>query len=262
MECSYTVREGQLLLNNSRRSRLTIYVMFLVRFLRFLMIVFTFGLTMYLTYIIFQQCITEVTLNNCIPLGAIFATFGSAVISALSLYCNKQSDFFQENLLALHEQIPAMSSWKRWPFLRRYDKERIGLWKYNYYTLKNPQIIFKSSGHSLTVELPTCAADFYDLPILAGILKMICFYRYFSNAVFQLRDVKQPNDILVFHCTLMIYRNIVRYKAGAFLMLIGSEFVLASIIFSFFYQSVNEILSPVAASLAVSVMTYFGGMVL
>lgn len=237
MECGYTVKEGKLHLNNNRKSRITVCVMRMLRFSRFLMIIFTFALTMYLTYVIFQQCITEATLNNCIPLGAIFATFGSAVISALSLYCSKQNDFFQENLLALHEQIPGMSSWKRWPFQKRYDRERTGLWKFNYYTLKNPQIIFQSGSHSLTVPLPTCLADFYDLPILAGTVKMICFYKYFSNAVFQVKDMKQPDDIFVFHCTLMIYRNIIRYKAGAFLMLIGSEFVLASIIFSFFYQT-------------------------
>lgn len=237
MECGYTVREGELCLNNSRKSRMTVYAMCVLRFFRFLLAVFTFGLTIYLTYVIFQQCITEATLNNCIPLGAIFATFGSAVISALSLYCSKQNDFFQENLSALHEQIPEMSSWKRWPFLKRYDKERIGLWKFNYYTLKNPQIVFQSGTHSLTVALPTCSADFYDLPILAGIVKMICFYKYFSNAVFRVKDMTRPNDIFVFHCTLMIYRNIIRYKVGTFLMLIGSEFVLASIIFSFFYQT-------------------------
>ncbi len=237
MECGYIVQEGKLCLNNSRKGRLTVCVMHMFRLLRYFMIVFTFVLTMYLTYVIFQQCITEATLNNCIPLGAIFATFGSAVISALSLYCSKQNDFFQENLSALHEQIPGMSSWKRWPFLKRYDRERIGWWKFNYYMLKNPQIIFRSGSHSLTVALPTCLADFYDLPIFTGIVKMICFYKYFSKEVFRIKDMEQPDDIFVFHCTLMIYRNIIRYKVGSFLMLIGSEFVLASIIFSFFYQS-------------------------
>ena len=236
MECSYTVQEGELLLDNSRKNIWIVYFTFFVRFLRFLMILVTFGLTMYLTYFIFGKCITEVTLNNCIPLGAIFATFGSAVISVLSLYCSKQLNLFQENLSALHEQIPEMSSWKRWPFLKRYGRERTGLRKVDYYRLKNPQIIFKSDRLCLEIALPTCSADFYDLPIALGIIRMRGFYRYFSRTVFRLKNMGQQKDLFVFHCTLMIYRNIIRYKAGMFLMLIGSEFVLASILFSFFYQ--------------------------
>lgn len=57
----------------------------------------------------------------------------------------------------------------------------------------------------------------------------------------------EQKDIFTFYCTLMIYRNIFRYKTGTFLMLIGSEFVLASIIFSFFYKAVSEFLLPVAS---------------
>ncbi|MDE7277210.1 MAG: hypothetical protein K2N98_10225 [Lachnospiraceae bacterium] len=242
MECSYIVQEGELLLNNRRRNRLTVYLMFFFYVFQILGILLTFGLTMYLTYIIFRECITEITLNNCIPLGAIFATFGSAVISVLSLYCNRQINLFQENLSALHEQIPEMTSWKRWPFLKRHGWESAGWRKVNFYTLKNPQLIFKCGERCLTMELPTCSADFYDLPIAIGIIRMLGFYRYFSKAAFQLKNEEQQKDLLVFYCALMIYRNIFRYKAGTFLMLIGSEFVLASIIFSFFYQSISSFL--------------------
>lgn len=247
MECNYTVQEGELILNNSRENKFIAYFMFFIRLLKGLLLIFTFSITLYLTYIIFRKCITNATLITCIPLGSIFATFGSAVISVLSLYCNKQINLFQENLSALHEQIPEMSSWKRWPFLKRYDRERIGLWKRNYYTLKNPQITFKSDSRCLTIALPTCTADFYDLPIFVGIIKMICFYRHFFHAILRLKNMEQPKDLFIFHCTLMIYRNIIRYKTGTFLMLVGSEFVLSSIIFSFFYQPVSEFISLTAA---------------
>ncbi|MCI9465292.1 MAG: hypothetical protein HFI48_15710 [Lachnospiraceae bacterium] len=240
MECTYTIQDGELLQNNSKENIMAVYTMFLLRFLRFLALVLTFGMTMYLTYVIFRECITEATLGNCIPLGSIFATFGSAVISVLSLYCNKQKDSFLENLSALHEQIPELSAWKRWPFFKRYDMEKTGLWKFDYYILKNPRITFQSADHLLAIALPTCTADFYDLPILAGIIKMTGFGRHLSGMVFCMKSVEQKSILSVFHCTMMIYRNIIRYKAGAFFMLIGSEFVIASIIFSFFYRPVSE----------------------
>ncbi len=246
MESSYTIQEGELLLNNSRHNKLTVYFMLFVRFLKLLMLILTFSITIGLTYAIFRKCITTAVLTSCIPLGSIFATFGSAVISVLSLYCNKQSQFFQENLSALHEQVPEMSAWKRWPFLKRYNREIIGLWKHNYYTLKNPQITFKSDNRRLSVALPTCAADFYDLPIFIGIMKMLFFYKDFLTTVFRSKNSGQPKDVFIFHCILMIYRNIIRYKTGTFLMLIGSEFVLASIIFSFFYPFVSRFVQTAA----------------
>lgn len=245
MDGNYSIKEGELLLNNCRRHRMMVRAAFFMRVLKVLMLLLSFGITVYMTYLIFRQCITDATLSNCIPLGSIFATFGSAVISVISLYCNKQISSFQENLSALHEQIENLSSWKRWPFLRRYNREKTGLWKYNYYILQNPQITFYTGRQSLTVALPTCTADFYDLPIFINIMKMFGFREHFLNAVVggqRCREQKNEKDIFTFYCTLMIYRNIIRYKTGIFLMLIGSEFVIASIVFAFFYGTAGEYL--------------------
>lgn len=247
MEYNYSVSEGELLLNNSRKVKIIVWFTFMLRFLKMFLLIFTFGITVYLTYLIFRECITEATLTNCIPLGSIFATFGSAVISVISLYCNKQISLFQENLLALHEQMPDLSSWKRWPFMKRYSRERTGLFQHDYHVLKNPQITFHRAAYDLTIPLPTCTADFYDLPIVINFLKMLCFHQSFMRAVLKRHVMQDQKDISTFYCTLIIYRNIIRYKAGTFLMLIGSEFVLASIIFSFFYKNISDVLLPVVA---------------
>lgn len=246
MEYHYSIKEGELLLNNRIENRLAAIAEFLFRLLKLVMLMLSFCITVYVTYLIFRECIVEATLSSCIPLGSIFATFGSAVISVISLYCNKQISFFQENLSALHEQITDLSSWKRWPFLKRHSREKVSFWKYNYYTLHNPQITFKSEVLCLTVALPTCTADFYDIPILFNTVKMFGFHKRFSRSLVGHRDRQDQKDIFVFYCTVMIYRNIVRYKAGTFFILIGSEFVLASIIFSFFYAPAHEVMLRVA----------------
>ena len=242
MDCNYSIKEGELLLNNCKKNRLLVQSAFFLRIVKFLLLIFSFCLTVYMTYLIFKQCIVDATLSNCIPLGSIFATFGSAVISVISLYCNRQISSFRENLSALHEQIPNLSSWKRWPFLKRYSREMSGFLKYDYYILKNPQITFKSDDLSLTIPLPTCTADFYDLPIFANMVKMLCFRKHFANSIVKHRDTQEQKDIFTFYCVLMINRNIIRYKIGILFMLIGSEFVLSSIIFSFCYTSVSKFL--------------------
>ena len=246
MEYNYSVREGELLQINSRKARMVIRFAVLFRFLKMLLLLFSFGVTVHVTYLIFRECITDAALTECIPLGSIFATFGSAVISVISLYCNKQSSLFQENLMALHEQVPGLSSWKRWPFMKRYSRERSGLFRHTYHVLRNPQITFQGQKRSLTIPLPTCTADFYDLPIVVNAVKMLCFYQTFLKSAAGHRATRERNEISTFYCTLVIYRNIIRYKAGTFLMLIGSEFVLASIIFSFFYGSISELLALAA----------------
>lgn len=114
--------------------------------------------------------------------------------------------------------------------------------KYNYYILKNPQITFRSDDLSLTIPLPTCTSDFYDLPIFADMVKLLCFRKHFANYIVKHHDTQEQKDIFTFYCVLMIYRNIIRYKVGILFMLIGSEFVMSSIIFSFCYTSVSNFL--------------------
>lgn len=247
MEYNYSIKEGELLLNNSKKFKFVVWIMLLVRIVKLCFALFSFGITACLTYLVFEQCITDATLTNCIPLGSIFATFGSAVISVVSLYCNKQASLFQENLLALHEQIPDLSLWKRWPFLKRYSREKANTFLYNYYMLKNPQIIFNGENYRLMISLPTCTADFYDLPIAINIIKMTWFRKSFMQSVICHQNMQEQKDIFIFYCTLMIYKNIIKYKFGTFLMLIGSEFVLSSIIFSFFYQPIYETLLSITA---------------
>ena len=247
MEYNYITKKGELLLDKRVSFKLVFWFMFLSSIVKLIFLLFSFCITFVLTFLIFKQCITNATLADCIPLGSIFATFGSAVISVVSLYCNKQISLFQENIFALQEQIPDLIVWKRWPFLKRYNREKAGMLQYNYYILKNPQITFNGKKYSMTVSLPTCTADFYDLPIVFNIIKLMCFHKSFMKTVMKSQNMQEHKDIFIYYCILVIYKNIIKYKVDTFLMLIGSEFVLTSIIFSFFYQPINEILLLVIA---------------
>lgn len=247
MEHSYRIKSGGLNLCNNLKSKLLIYFSFLFQFCKAAFWIISLILTMYLTLVVYKKCIIEISLSECIPLGSIFATFGSAVISVFSIYCGGQSSLFQENLAILRAEISDLHSWQRWPFLKRYTKEKLSFFHSNYYILLNPQITFTTNATSLTVPIPSCTADFKDLPVVVNAMKMIFFRRCYSKHIYSMRNTKQQTDLFIFDCVLMIYKNIIRYRGAALIMWIGAEFILSSIIFSFFYKQIDEFLPYLAA---------------
>lgn len=242
MEHSYRIENGALLLCNDIKSKCFVYLSFLHHSFTIIFIFISLFLTMLVTLIIYNKCIVNISLNECIPLGSIFATFGSAVISVLSIYCGKQNNLFQENLAILQEEISDLHSWRRWPFIKRYSKEKQSFFHNNYYILLNPQITFETGKKSLTVPIPSCIADSKDLWLVSNMLKMICYRKCYLKFIYGLNSIKRQEDLLIFDCVLMIYKNIIRYKYGTIIMWIGAEFIFSSILFSFFYGRIINFL--------------------
>lgn len=247
MEHNYTIANGGLILNNTIRNKLLLLISNLYLLLKIILLLGSLLLTMYITFIIYEKCIIEISLSDCIPLGSIFATFGSAVISVFSIYCGEQSKLFEENLSVLKNQVTELSSWQRWPFLKRHMRKKESKQKCNYYMLLNPQITFKTNYKELIVPIPSCTADFKDLPIITNAAKMILFRKQYSYFIFCSHDTKQQTDLFIFDCILMIYKNIIRYKLGIAITYIGSEFIFSSIIFSFYYESIYKFVTILVA---------------
>lgn len=242
MEHSYSIKNGELRLCNDLKSKFSVYLSFLHHSFAIIFIFISLLLTMLVTLIIYRKCIVNISFNECIPLGSIFATFGAAVISVLSIYCGEQNNLFQENLTILREQIADLHSWRRWPFIKRYSKERLSFFHNNYYILLNPEITFKSGKKSLTVPIPSCIADSKDLSIVSNMLKMICYRKCYIKLIYDLNSIKWKEDLLIFDCVLTIYKNIIRYKCGTIIIWIGAEFIFSSILFSFFYGRIINFL--------------------
>ena len=66
MEYHYSIKEGELLLNNRIENRLAAIAEFLFRLLKLVMLMLSFCITVYVTYLIFRECIVEATLSSCI----------------------------------------------------------------------------------------------------------------------------------------------------------------------------------------------------
>ena len=58
-----------------------------------------------LIHVVFSKTINELTLENTISLGAVFATLGSAIVASASLYCNDCYTKFSDNVNTLQNDF-------------------------------------------------------------------------------------------------------------------------------------------------------------
>lgn len=196
-----------------------------------------------ITGYVFSTCIIpnnnngtiSVSLSDCISLGSIFATFGSAVIAVLSLTSSNQLSSFEKKLTVLMEQFATnkKAKWIRWEFLPRQSRTRVPKGKYEYYRLDNASLCFEVDSDKLNLPIPTVRKDFRDLPILFAWLKM---YRYQSSYRIYVQKKECIADFLIWNCLFSMYQNIIVYLISEFFIWIGATFVINSIVYAFSYH--------------------------
>ena len=216
---------------------------------KFLLHMCSFLLTLGITFYVFQNCITStvtqdgimITLSECISLGSIFATFGSALIAVFSLYSAQQLSSFEEKISIMYEEFSKQNypCWKRWEFLPRYSREKLSNGDYKYFRLRNASLYFVFEQKELSVVIPTVRKDFIDLPILRNWFRLCIHKRKYISYVYmnECRD-----ELVIWNCLHSIYNNIVLYRFCQFAVWIGSSFVINSIIHAFFYEHICPII--------------------
>ena len=199
------------------------------------------------TFFIFENCITIIpenifsNLEPSISLGAIFATFGSAIITIYSLYCNEQLRRFHETIDILQTSLLKTASWRRWQFLKRYHIARYSH-RYVCYYLTNPGIIFKDVKNKLELILPYTKEDFYELPIYLSYFRILKFKKKYFRSIQDLQQISSQPEFMLLNCLSYLYQNILNYKKGRFLMVIGCFFIFNSILFSLFHYAIREVI--------------------
>lgn len=207
---------------------------------------FLYSATLIFSYLItgyvFSTCIIPnnlsdkavISLSDCISLGSIFATFGSAVIAVFSLVSSSQISSFEQKLVALRGQFSTYEAtkWIRWEFLSRQSRERCQKGHYVYYKLDNAALCVKMNSEKLSLPIPTVHKDFWDLPILSSWWKM---YRRKSSYRAYLQKENCIADFLIWDCLFSMYKNIILYRMSEFLIWTGAVFVINSIIYAFTY---------------------------
>lgn len=212
--------------------------------IRVLWIVFSLVGTGLTTCIIYWKASTAAlgytdvyTLLDSITTGALFATFGSALISVFTLFSGQYLNLFSENLTILHEDLALEdlqgTQWKRWPFLPRMGRLPLS-GQTRYSALNNASISFQLMDENVVFPLPTTLADFRELPVLCSYFKM---KRYKRKYLKYLEAAEAIGEYPAWDCVCTMYKDILLYRFSYACVWIGMCFVFHSILFSFLYPS-------------------------
>lgn len=206
-----------------------------IRLIKLLIKTIIIGMAIWCTNFVFKRCILENTLENTIALGSIFATFGSAIVAAASLFCNDCYIKFSDNVLILQNDLLKNEKWTRWTFIKRKSKKRLLDSGNLTQVLHNAQIEFQLGSHWITISLPTVKADFDDLPIFKFFLKMKRYSKQYETNLCNHATSEDTNAFFLWDCVYDIYLQIVLYQICTYLIWIGCSFICTSILFSFLY---------------------------
>ena len=205
-----------------------------------------------LTYFIFDSCIEKSKLNlaNTISLGAIFATFGSAIISSVILLETNKLNRILSNVDILYSDILKEKKWTRWPFIKRYHAQTLLDGKITSSKLENPNIIFKLGSHDINITIPTTQEDFYDLPSLHNFRQMKKygeqFKTYIVNHTECIYDTGFSNVgdyFWAWDCLYDIWKNVVLFKINKLLVALGFSIIVSSFLYSFTFIQINNVIN-------------------
>lgn len=246
MAVSYRIQNGELVLLAESDVKKHQLRNFFYRSMQFGWIVLSLLGTSVTTYMVYSHCVFPVagtdgtmiySLSDSITTGALFATFGSAIISVFSLTATSCLNLFYENLTILEEDLLSLplerEQWKRWSFLPRLGKISIGH-KIRYPGVNNASVCFTIAQRSICFLLPTTQADFWELPAFRNFFRM---KRHRNDYLNYLNSENAIEEYPAWDCLCAIYKNILAYRFSFCCIWIGACFVLESILFSFFYPS-------------------------
>lgn len=174
------------------------------------------------------------SLSDCISLGSIFATFGSALISVFSLRSSRKLSGFYEKVSIMNVEFSKHENiqWKRWSFLPRQSRRFNNKKETKYFILKNTSICFHIGKNTIRIFIPTVEQDFGELAIWRNYwilrLKRNSYFTYIC-------EKNCLAEFMIWDCLIKLHEDILTYKISQIIVLIGGAFVLNSILFAFFY---------------------------
>ena len=246
MANSYRIQKGELVVLKKKavwKYRWRIQIRFLIKLGWALFALFGSWLA---TYAVYSRCVSPVDtldgsviipLLNRISIGALFATFASAVIGVFTLFATQHLELFYENMTVLWQDLASEElsniGWKRWSFLPRMGKLPLPGNK-RFSGVKNASIRFTTARSEEVFLLPTTLADFQELPILRSFLRIKLHRKSYFNYLSMTGLIA---EYPAWDCLCAIYKSILLYRFCYFCIWVATCFILQSIVFSFFYES-------------------------
>lgn len=202
-------------------------------------IILSFSLLIWFLSFIFKQAISDSERNfsNIISLGAIIATFGSALIAVGQVIERDKYDRILRNVDIYYKDIAKEKPWRRWQFLNRTSKSRVYGNNVIQTTLQNPNMRFDVGSHEIEVYLPTVLEDFYDLPAFECYYVMAKNKKHFlTNATKNNIDLDGPSGYMGLCCLYDIWKSVILFRLSRYITKTGILIILSSIMFTVYYS--------------------------
>lgn len=174
---------------------------------------------------------------------AIVSTFGASLTGVGVLLSGDCLRRISLNIDILFKDILEQEEpWRRWPFLKRKSQKKDLNNNIIEGELKNPEISFFVGTHSLDIILPTVEDDFFDLPVIKNLWRLLRF----ESACVTLVDASNSNAFegkvfknghdqhIAFICLKDIWLYIFKYRFFRYLTHLGVALSLYSFIFWFY----------------------------
>ena len=174
---------------------------------------------------------------------AIVSTFGASLTGVGVLLSGDCLRRISLNIDILFKDILEQKEpWRRWPFLKRKSQKKDLNNNIVEGELKNPEISFFVGTHSLDITLPTVEDDFFDLPVIKNLWRLLRFESACvtlvdaSNSnIFEGKTSKNGRDQhMAFICLKDIWLYIFKYRFFRYLTHLGMALSLYSFIFWFY----------------------------
>lgn len=182
------------------------------------------------------------SLADRVSTGALFATFGSAVVSVCSLVANQTLTRAYENRDTLMTEICADgfgdTQWTRWHFVPRASTISISKNKH-YIRLRNASISFHTKTVNTTFFIPTTEQDFKELPLLRSWLQLKFRRKQYLRDLFEFGE-NEVTEYMIWDCMTDIYKSALLFRFNSLCIGIGSLVVGLSILFVFLYPMLFE----------------------
>ncbi len=192
-------------------------------------------LSIIITYFVFRICIDQKSrLADRISVGAIFATFGSALATIFLTSLQKYYERIKENDRVFVEELVAPWKWKRWSFVKRQAHKVLFDEESSYYEqLTQAEIVFNTGAYELAVPFPTVLEDFFDLPIWKKWRQMNSRRKDYEKMVIHNCKGDVGSTLTAWDCIYDSYRTILKYRIIHVLLYASCSLIVSSLVFSF-----------------------------
>lgn len=182
---------------------------------------------------------TDTTVVGVVSLGAMVATFGSAIIALGALFTHDKLERVKQNVSILYNDILKTEPWKRWPFLKRKTSMRLLSADIIRTNLRNPEMPFDVGSHTFSVTIPTVLEDFFDLPLLRNFVPLVRFRNaFFTTHARKTSESSEgtPYDpegttFMAYQCVEDIWSAVFVFRIARYVTHLGCALVISSALF-------------------------------